>query len=415
MKKIIYKKEKKEIEFKLDLERNTIWATQNEMAKLFNVGRSWIARQAKEIGENDSTCSYYEQVAPNGKEYKMKHYSLNLILEIGYKIDVNKTLEFKDWANNLFGEYKSIDNVKSPMPVEIFEDGNVKLEVYINPSEETIWLTQKQLSELFEVDKSTISKHIKNILIEGELDNSVVAKNATTGIDGKVYIMEYYNLDMIISIGYRVSSKRGIIFRIWSNKVLKQYLTKGYAIDETRVTMYKENYIELNNTVLRLEGRVNNVENKIELYDNEVLKQNERITNLEIKKNEEINNMIFYQGELYDAYSFIVKLIKKATKEIVLIDNYVDITTLDILSNKNNNVNLTIITNSNLTNTSINTFNKQYPTLTVKSNNTFHDRFLILDNSELYLIGSSIKDAGKRCFAISEMDKDILNKLTVII
>ena len=125
--------------------------------------------------------------------------------------------------------------------------------------------------------------------------------------------------------------------------------------------------------------------------------------------------MIFYQGELYDAYSFIVKLIKKAKKEIVLIDNYVDNTTLDILSNKNSNVNLTIITNSFLTNTSINTFNKQYPTLTIKNSNTFHDRFLIIDNSELYLIGASIKDAGKKCFAINEMDKDILNKLAVVI
>ena len=101
MEKVIYKTEEKEIEFKLDLERNTLWTTQSEIAKLFNVGRSWIARNIKDETTNTSTCSYYEQVAPNGKTYKMKHYSLSLILEIGYKIDVNKTLEFKEWTNNL--------------------------------------------------------------------------------------------------------------------------------------------------------------------------------------------------------------------------------------------------------------------------------------------------------------------------
>ena len=395
LKTIIYKSEENEVKLKLDLERNKIWASQAEIAKLFNVGRSWITRQIKE--ENASTCSYYEQVAPNGKEYKMKHYSLEVILEIGYKIDVNKTLGFKEWVNNLIKEYEKIENVKSPMPVEIFEDGNVKLEVYINPHEDTIWLNQKQLSQLFEVDKSTISRHIKNILKEGEMDNSVVSKNETTGKDGKIYVLEYYNLDMVISIGYRVSSKRGITFRIWSNKVLKQYLTKGFAVDETRVTMHKENYLELNNTVLRLENKVNNVEimSKENRKDIEILKEN---------KKQEINNMIFFKGELYDAYSFIVKLIKKAKYKLTLIDNYVDNITLDILSNKNTNVNLTIVTSSIISNISITNFNKQYPTLNIKYNNTFHDRFLIIDDTYLYLIGASIKDAGKKGFAICEMN-----------
>ena len=150
-------------------------------------------------------------------------------------------------------------------------------------------------------------------------------------------------------------------------------------------------------------------------HDVELNNYGERITTLEQNKKEEINNMIFFKGELYDAYSFIVKLIKKAKKEIILIDNYIDNVTLDILSNKNPNVNLTIITNTLLPITSINTFNNQYPTLTIKNNNSFHDRFLIIDDTYLYLVGASIKDAGKKGFAISEMDKGILNKLKIVI
>ena len=114
--------------------------------------------------------------------------------------------------------------------------------------------------------------------------------------------------------------------------------------------------------------------------------------------------MIFFKGELYDAYSFIVKLIKKAKYKLTLIDNYVDNITLDILSNKNTNVNLTIVTSSIISNISITNFNKQYPTLNIKYNNTFHDRFLIIDDTYLYLIGASIKDAGKKGFAICEMN-----------
>ena len=160
MEKIIYKIEEKEIEFKLDLERNTIWATQNEIAKFYNLDRSVIGKHLKEEIQNcassESVCAKFAQVASNGKEYKMKHYSLELILEIGYKIDVNKTLKFKEWVNSLLEQYKSIDNIKTPMPVEIFEENNFKLEVSISPKENTVWLSQEQISKLFNVARNTI-------------------------------------------------------------------------------------------------------------------------------------------------------------------------------------------------------------------------------------------------------------------
>ena len=126
----------------------------------------------------------------------------------------------------------------------------------VSPNEDTVWLTQKEMVLLFEVDKSRISRHIKAILEEKELDNSVVAENATTGSDGKTYYTKYYNLDMIIAVGYRVNSKRGTLFRKWANTILKQYLLNGYAINENRVVVSNENYIELRNEVVSINDRL---------------------------------------------------------------------------------------------------------------------------------------------------------------
>ena len=145
-----------------------------------------------------------------------------------------------------------------------FIDDELELEVNVSPKEETIWMTLDQIAILFNRDKSVISRHIKKIFIEKELyENSVVAKNATTANDGKTYMVSYYNLDMIISIGYRVNSIRGVIFRKWANKVLKNYLIKGYVINENRVVVSNEKYIKLSNEVANINNRLINVEDKI--------------------------------------------------------------------------------------------------------------------------------------------------------
>jgi len=152
------------MEVKIGLERSIVWMIQNELAKLFDVTRSWITRQIKKELENcddiDSVCSNLEHTGTDNKEYKVKHYSLELILKIGYKIDVDKTLKFKEWVENTLKEMKQ-ESVKSPLPIEVFEDGDFKLEVSVSPRENTVWLTQKQLSELFKIDKSSISRHVK--------------------------------------------------------------------------------------------------------------------------------------------------------------------------------------------------------------------------------------------------------------
>ena len=140
-----------------------------------------------------------------------------------------------------------------------FEDGEFSLDVNVSPDEETVWLTQKDLTLLFNVDKSRISRHIKNILDEGELDFSVVAENATTGTDGKTYSTRYYNLDMIIAVGYRVNSKRGTQFRKWANSVLKQYLLNGSVINEERCLSCTSNITSLQNKVELIESKIKNM------------------------------------------------------------------------------------------------------------------------------------------------------------
>jgi len=404
-----FKLEEKEVEVKIDLDNDNVWMIQNELAKLFNLDRSVIGKYLKNESENmisvgcemDSVCAKIAHTGTDNKEYKVKHYSLELILKIGYKIDSDKTLKFKKWVENTLKEMKQ-ESVKSPLPIEVFEDGDFKLEVSVSPLEDTVWLTQEEVARLYLTSKQLISFHVNNILKEEELEEATVKKNLTVQLENGREVrreMLVYNLDMIISIGYRVGSKRGIMFRKWANRVLKQYLSKGYAIDETRVTLYKDSYLELNNTVLRLENKVINHEDRINV--------------LEEKKKKEKVEKLFFNGEEYDAFSFLSNLVNKANNKIILIDNYIDVGTLDILSHKKSSVDVEIVTVHNyLTQSAMNNFVKQYGNLHIKYNTNFHDRFLIIDNTYLYLIGASIKDAGKKIFSINEMhDIDNLNFL----
>ena len=255
-------------------------------------------------------------------------------------------------------------------------DNAVQLEVMLE--NETVWLTLNQMSILFERDKSVISRHISNIFKEQELDkNSVVAKNATTASDGKTYLIEYYNLDVIISVGYRVKSKRGTQFRIWANKVLKDYLLKGYAV---------------NQRIENLERRVSATEDKIDFFVKTALPPVQGI---------------FYDGQIFDAYKFVADLVKSATKSIVLIDNYLDESVLILLSKRKENVKCQIFTNKISTQFKLDLekFNAQYPPVEVKEFSKSHDRFLIIDET-IFHIGASLKDLGKKWFAFSKINLD---------
>ena len=274
-----------------------------------------------------------------------------------------------------------------------FENDNISIDVTVSPKEETIWLTQSQMAILFGVDISRISRHIKNALNENEI--SYERNLRKTQIPNSDKLVHLYDLDVIISVGYRVKSINGVIFRKWANKVLKDYLIKGYVINENRVVISNENYIELRNEVSNINNRLLKLEDKV--FDKEYGL-----------------NQLFFDGQFYDAYTLIQSIFEQANNEIIIIDNYINRSILDRLTVKKNNVNVIIYTNNNTSNLltrDINTFNNQYGNLTVQYTTKVHDRYIIIDKTKLYHLGHSIKDLGKKIFSINKLDINLISIL----
>lgn len=254
-------------------------------------------------------------------------------------------------------------------------DNSIELEVRMEA--ETVWLNRQQMALLFNRDVKTIGKHINNALAEELRGFSTVAKFATVQKEGERVVtrnVEYYSLDMVLSVGYRVKSQRGIEFRQWANKVLKDYLLRGYAI---------------NQRFEQLEQRVSRTEEKIELFVRTSLPPMEGV---------------FFEGQIFDAHVFASNLIKSAKNSIVLIDNYVDESVLTTLSKRENNVSAKIVTKSisDQFQLDLNRHNSQYPQIDVEERTDIHDRFLIIDET-VYHIGASLKDLGKKLFAFSKL------------
>ncbi len=256
-------------------------------------------------------------------------------------------------------------------------DEAIKLEVRME--DETVWLTQAQIVELFQSSKANISEHIKNIYEQEELEESSTVRDfRTVRQEGKRHVVRnltYYNLDAIISIGFRVNSKRGIQFRQWANKVLKEYLLKGYSI---------------NRRLSELEKTVALHSEKIDFFVRTSLPPVEGI---------------FYDGQIFDAYKFATDLIKSAKTSLVLIDNYVDESVLLMLSKRNPGVAATVYTQriTPQLQLDLDKHNDQYPPINMRTYRNGHDRFLIIDDREVYHIGASLKDLGKKMFAFSRL------------
>jgi len=260
-------------------------------------------------------------------------------------------------------------------PNELAEHIEVRID------EDTVWLTQAQMVLLFGRDQSVISKHIRNIFTEGELDKkSVYANFAYTAADGKNYKVEHYNLDVIISVGYRVKSKQGTQFRIWATKVLKNHLLKGYTINK----------------------RIDRLENKMETLK-------EKVDEIDLQINTHLipTQGVFFDGQVFDAYELASKVIRSAKRSIVLIDNYIDETTITHLAKKKKGVKVSLLTKniSKQLNLDIQKANAQYGGFEVKQFTQSHDRFLIIDDNEVFHLGASLKDLGKKWFAFSKMNK----------
>ncbi len=273
----------------------------------------------------------------------------------------------------------------------------IRLEVRLE--NDTVWLTQLKIAELFGVQKSAISKHIKNIFVSGELCmNSTVSKMETVQIEGirtVVRMQEYFNLDVIIAVGYRVNSVRATQFRIWATKILKEYLLQGYSVNARLSHLEGTMYHKLSS----FDNRIERLEKKVDFF---VQTQTPPLQG------------VFFEGQLWDACSLVEKLIARAKSSILLIDSWVSVETLDMLAKKNSGVAVSIVTSKHgnkLASSDIVKFNTQYPTLTIKESAAFHDRFLILDDKEIYLIGASLKDLGKKCFAFTKMDASTISDI----
>ena len=255
-------------------------------------------------------------------------------------------------------------------------DEAVKLEVRLE--DETVWLTQEQIADLFGTKRPAITKHLNNIYKSGELDiDSTCSILEHMGNDGKQrYTTKYYNLDAILSIGYRVNSKNATLFRKWANSVLKDYLLKGYSI---------------NKRLSELERTVAQHTEKIDFFVRTALPPVEGI---------------FYNGQIFDAYKFATDLVKSARRSIVLINNYVDETVLLMLSKRSVGVSATIYTQriTQQLQLDLDRHNSQYPPIDIRMYRDSHDRFLIVDETDVYHIGASLKDLGKKMFAFSKLD-----------
>ena len=275
-------------------------------------------------------------------------------------------------------------------PDELAEHIEVRID------EETVWLNRQQIAKLFGRDVKTIGKHINKVFAEGELIRNVVVANfaITTqhgAIPGKTQTVsvEHYNLDVIISVGYRVKSKQGTQFRIWANKILKDYLLKGYAI---------------NKRMDRIEDNVESLKNKVNEID------------LQIKTSLPLREGIFFDGQIFDAWKFVSDIIKTAKTSIHLIDNYVDETVLILLSKREKAVKAIIYTQkiSKQFRLDIEKHNAQYEKIEVREFSKSHDRFLIVDDRDVYHIGASLKDLGRKWFAFSKMEwaaNDIIQRV----
>ena len=285
-----------------------------------------------------------------------------------------------DWGSESMIEVKNEIVVYQP-------NETIRLEVRLE--NETVWLTQEQIANLFGTKRPAITKHLANIYKSGELEREGTCSILEhMGNDGKQsYRTMFYNLDAILSVGYRVNSRNATLFRRWATQVLKSYLLKGYAI---------------NTRLAQLEDKV----------DRRFAKHDDRLATLEQKVDFFVQTSlppmqgVFYDGQVFDAKVFAAKHILSAKKSIFLIDSWVDVVTLELLAKKANGVTVEIVASprgNKISPSDIAMFNRQYGGLSVRTSKNFHDRFLIIDDKVLYLIGASLKDLGWKCFAFTKL------------
>lgn len=272
----------------------------------------------------------------------------------------------------------------------LYRPDGLEVHIEVKIVEETVWLNRQQIALLFNRDVKTIGKHIQNVFAEEELIfESTVANFATVQNEGGRIVerqIEYYNLDVIISVGYRVKSKQGTQFRIWANRVLKDHLLKGYSV---------------NNRLIRLENDVNEIQKKVDEID------------FQIRGKQIPAQGVFFEGQIFDAYELASRIIRSARESVVLIDNYIDETSLALLCKKQPGVKLLLLSKADGREIQLDVAKAraQYGDIELIRFSRSHDRFLVIDNEEIYHLGASLKDLGKRWFAFSKLETETVKSL----
>ena len=400
MKTINYKYKDINLDIKFSVDENTIWMNQNEIGNLFNKSKKTISEHINKIVQNSSSVRRDRTVASNGKTYEMSYFNLDVIEQVGNKIDPTFTKQFVNWCKEqLDKEMSQLIPIQSN--IIRFEQDNVVIDVTVEPTEDTVYLSKDQIVMLFDTTRQTVEYHIENIYESCELDKGATCKEIlqvqTEGSRQVTRTYIIYNLDLVLSIGFRINSKRGIIFRNWARKVLKNYSIKGYAINENRIATIEANYTYFRKDFEEMRLTVANLKEKLDKKEN-------------VKS-------IYYNGEIFDAYDYLCNLVRKANKYIFIIDPYVDETVLSILKNKLDEVKVNIITTSkcDLTDIDIDKYRLQYKDISITKTNNFHDRFIIIDNKELYVLGSSINRIGYHVSTIIKLEDkmfiEYLNKV----
>ena len=326
---------------------------------------------------------------PKSQYLRKKYYNLQEFEIIGNRINKNLTYEFLAIVKE-----ENVDSFTETSIIK-FNSNNVSLDVKISPEEQTVWLNQNQIAILYDTTQQNVSLHINNIFQDNELDkNSVHKEYLYIGINGKEYPTSFYNLDMILAIGYRTKTTKAIEFRKWATSVLKEYLLKGYVINRERALVTEDNFLNLCNRVGKLENEVHKI--------------------MEDNKHLLIEDKVIFEGQLFEGALIINQILGTAIKAIVLIDPYVDIGTLSYFKAKSSEASLHIITSSKskIAKEDIVKFSDEYGKTTIEYDERYHDRHLIIDNSVFYHLGASINYLGKRFSQITKViDEDIIKTL----
>jgi len=408
------------LDVKVSSEDKKAYLSLKDMCELFKRDKSSLSKHIKAIfsdepGRRQTVAKFATVQAEGSKSVRREidHFPIEVALAVGERIRSNIARKLQDAVRSYFAERDAEAN-ENTHPIVVFRDGAMRMDVELSPEEDTAWLTQNQIAELYETTQQNVSLHISNIFREGEMDRSVHKESLYTASDGKTYSVSKYNLDMVLSVGYRVKSNRAIAFRKWASKVIEKYLEKGAAIDNEKMLMdngsLKQlcsdvNYLMAKTTLM--DGEFSELKKKIERESQNNNKQFENIQKL-IDIGEIPPAATFYKGNFFSAKKFFRHLFKQATTEIKLVDPYADFNVLLLLEETKGRIPITLIKGSNakLSQSDIDAYNNQYGNLTVKDSDDFHDRYALIDG-ECYHIGASYNRMGNKINSVTKYEKRI--------